>query len=86
MEKPAEKFKVKFNYKKNARGRPRKNLNEEEKCWLIEFLAWADLTYTNSGQKDNVYIDKENHKRIYKQRLYLLWNLRDIDIANATGE
>ena len=49
MEKPAEKFKVKFNYKKSARGRPRKNLNEEEKCWLIEFLAWADLTYTNSG-------------------------------------
>ena len=82
-----EKHKIKFNFKKSAHGRPRKDLNEEEKHWLIEFLAWADLTHTNSGRKDNVYIGKENRERIYKQRLYLLWNLRDItDIANGTGE
>ena len=45
------------------------------------------MTYTNPGQKDNVYIGKEDGERIYKQRLYLLWNLRDIlDIANGTGK
>ena len=66
-----EKHKIKFNFKNSAHGRPRKDLNEEEKRWLIEFLAWADLTYTNSGRKDNVYIGKENRERIYKQRLYL---------------
>ena len=83
IEKRAEKYKVKFNFKKDPRGRPCKDLNEEEKSWLIEFLARADLTYANPCWKDNVYIGKEN--RIYKQRLYLLWNLRDIiDIPNGT--
>ena len=87
IEKLANKYKVKFNFKKSTRGRPRKDLNEEEKRWLIEFLARADLTYTNPGRKDNVYIGKENCERIYKQILYLLWNLRDIiDIANGTGK
>ena len=87
IEKLAEQYKVKFNFKKSARGRPREDLNEEEKLWLIEFLARADLTYTNPGRKDKVYISKENRERIYKQRLYLLWNLRDItDIANGTSK
>ena len=87
IKKLAEKHKVKFNFKKGARGRPHKDLNEEEKRWLIEFLARVNLTYTNPGRKDNVYIGKENCERIYKQRLYLLWNLRDIiDIANGTGK
>ena len=71
----------------SACGRPRKDLNEEEKRWLIDFLAQVDLIYTNPGRKDNVYIGKENCERIYKQRLYLLWNLRDIiDIGNGSGK
>ena len=87
IEKLAEKYKVKFQFKKSAGGRPRKDFNEEEKQWLIEFLARADLTYTNPGRKDNVYIGKKDGERHYKQRLYLLWNLRDIlDIANGTGK
>ena len=45
------------------------------------------MTYTNPGRKDNVYTGKENRERIYKQRLYLLWNLRDIiHIVNETGK
>ena len=45
------------------------------------------MTYTNPGRKDNVSIGKENRERIYKQRLYLLWNLRDIiDIGNVSGK
>ena len=87
IEKLAEKYKVKFQFKKSTRGRPRKDLNEEEKQWLIEFLARADLTYTNPGRKDNVYIGKKDGEHHYKQRLYLLWNLRDIlDIASGTGK
>ena len=87
IKKLAEKHKIKFNFKKSARGRPHKDLNEEEKRWLIEFLARVNLTYTNPGRKDNVYIGKENGERIYKQKLYLLWNMRDIiDIANGTGK
>ena len=86
IEKLAENSKVIFNLRKSARGRPQKDLNEVEKRWLIEFLARADLTYTNPGRKD-VYIGKENCEWIYKQRLYLLWNPRDIiDIANETGK
>ena len=85
IEKETEKYKVKFNFKKGPRGRPGKDLNEEEKRWLIEFLARADWTYANPGRKDNVYVSKEN--RIYKQGLYLLWTLTDtIDITNGTGK
>ena len=85
FEKLAEKYKFNFNFKKTAHGRPCKVLNEEKKRRLIEFVARANLTYTNPGRRDNVYIGKENRERIYKQRLYLLWNLRDIiDIANRT--
>ena len=81
IEKLAYQYKVKFKFKKSARGRSRKDLNEEENRWLIEFLVRADLTYTNPGRKD-VYIGKENGERIYK---ILLWNMRDtIDIANGT--
>ena len=70
VEKLAEKYKVKFNFKKSARGRPRKDLNEEEKCWLIEFMAQADLKYTNPSRKDNVHIGKENRERIYKDCIF----------------
>ena len=85
IEKGTEKYKVKFNFKKGPRGRAGKDLNEEEKRWLIEFLARADWTYANPGRKDNVYVSKEN--RIYKQGLYLLWTLTDtIDITNGTGK
>ena len=66
IEKLAEKYKVRFNFKKSTCSKPGKDLNEEEKHWLIEFLTRGDLTYTNPGQKDNVYIGKENRVRIYK--------------------
>ena len=82
-----EKYQVKFQIQKCARGRPRKDLKEEKRNWLIVFLAQSGITYTNPGQKDNVYIGKKDGKRYYKQRLYLLWNLRDLlGITNGTGK
>ena len=87
VEKLAERYQVKFNFKKTNRGRPRKDLTQDEQQWMVEFLARSDLTYTNPGRKDNVYIGKENGQRIFKQKMYLLWTMRDIlDIANGFGK
>ena len=47
------------------------------------------MTYTDSGRKHHVYIDKFNGERKYKQRQYLLWPLRDmwlIGNSNADKE
>ena len=85
IEKLAERYQVKLPFKKSARGRPCKDLNDDEKDCFITFLARSDLT--KPGRKDDVYIGKKDGERVYKQKLYLLWNLRDIlDIANGTGK
>ena len=66
--------------------RRRKELNEDEKIWLIEFLNQSDITYTSLGRKDHVYFGKFNGERKYKQRQYLLWPWRDIlSIANSNA-
>ena len=83
-------MKISFNAK---RGRPRKDLNDEEKKWLETFFSRSDISYTNPERKDHVYVAKIVGKRrykhgviilkfsiitpCYKQRLYLLWNSRD---------
>ena len=46
-------------------GRLRKELLEEKKDWMIEFLSRSDMTYTNPGCRDNVYIGKVNGERNY---------------------
>ena len=66
-------------------GRHPKNLNEEEKTWLETFLSRSDVSYTNPGRKDHVYVGKIDGERRYKQLLCLLWNLHDLpDIINGT--
>ena len=66
------------------RGRPRKELREVEKIWLIEFLNRSDVSYTNPGREDHMYIGKVEGKRKYKQNQYILWPLREIlFIANC---
>ena len=87
VEKLEEKYLVKMPFRKGSRGRPRKDLSEEERDWLIKLLARADMTYTNPGRKDNVYIGIKDGERIYKQKLYLLWTLRDLfEIVNGSGK
>ena len=86
IQKLATKYQLRVNLKE-TRGRPCKELVEEEKIWLIEFLNRSDISYTNPGRKDNVYIGKLNGESQYKQRQYLLWPLRDILLmANGTKE
>ena len=84
IEKLVEKYhaKIPFNTK---RGRPRKDLNEEETKWLETFLSPSEVSYPNPGSKDHVCVGKIDSKRGYKQSLYLLWNLRDLlDFVNGT--
>ena len=84
IEKLVEKCHVKIPFN-TKRGRPRKDLNEEEKKWLETFLFRSDVSYTKPGRKDHVNVGKSDGKRCYKQLLHLLWNLRDLlDIINGT--
>ena len=71
IEKLLEKYHVKIPFNKK-RGRPRKVLNKEKKQ-LETFLSLSDVSYTNPGRKDHVYVGKTDD-----ERLYLLWNLRDL--------
>ena len=67
------------------RGRLRKELSKEKKDWMIEFLSWSDMTYTNPDRQDNVYIGKVDGERKYLPRQYLLWTLKDLlDIINGS--
>ena len=77
---------IKNKLKRKLRKR-RKDQNEDEKIWLIEFLNEIDITYTSAGCKDHLYIGKFNGERKYKQRQYLLWPLHDIlSIANSNTD
>ena len=59
IKKLVEKYQIKFQFKKSACGRPRKDLNEEERNWLIVFSARSDATYTKPGRKDNLTLAKK---------------------------
>ena len=61
------KYKLRINLKEK-RGRPRKELTEREKIWLVEFLDRSDISYTNPGRKDSVYIGKINGESQYMQK------------------
>ena len=60
------------------RGRPRKELSDEKKDWMIEFFSRSDMTYTNPGRQDNDYIGKVDCEQKYLPRQYLLWTLKDL--------
>ena len=84
IEKLVEKYHVKIPFI-TKRGRPPKDLNEEEKKWLETFLFRSDVSYNKPRRKDHINVGKSDGKRCYKQLLHLLWNLRDLlDIINGT--
>ena len=81
----ASKYQIRIQLKE-TRGRPRKNLSDDKKAWLIELVGRSDLTYTNPGRAGNVYIGKIDGERQYLPRQYLLWSLKDLhDILNETS-
>ena len=81
----ASKYQIRIQLEE-TRGRPRKNLSDDKKAWLIEVLGRSDLTYTNRGHADNVYIGKVDGERQYLPRQHLLWSLKDLhDILNETS-
>ena len=44
------------------------------------------MTYMNPGRKDHVYTEKINGEKVYEQKKYLLWSLRDAcEAINGLG-
>ena len=86
IKKLATKFQLRINPKEN-RGRPRKCLDDNQKEWLLELINRSDITYTNPGRADNVYVGEFEGKRKYLSKQYLRWSLGELlDIVNGTNE
>ena len=70
------------------RGRPHKELNDEEDIWLVKFLDMSsDISYANPGRKNHIYIERFDGESKYKLKQYLLWPLREtVSIANGNDE
>ena len=80
-----KKYETRIQFKEN-RGRPRKDLSDEQQQWLTTFLERSDITYMNPGRKDCVYSGKVDGDRKYEQRRYLLWTLHDLlEIINGNS-
>ena len=77
------KFCVRFDFKAK-RGKKKDELIDEELEWLKEFLDRPDISYMNPGKKDHVYVGKKNGVKVYEQKRYFLWKIRDLhEIANG---
>ena len=68
------------------RGSKKRALTEDHENFLLDVFERSDLTYTNTGRKDNLYIDKINGEKTFLQKNYLFWNLRDVLNIINTGE
>lgn len=80
----AQKYKVLLARPPN-RGRKFRALDEDQTAWLMDFLDRPDITLTNPGTKESVYIGKINGVSQFLQKQYLLWTLRDLlDIINGS--
>ena len=78
----ASKYQIRIKMHEN-RGRPRKELSEERKDWMTEFLSRNDMTHTSPCRQNNVYIGKVDGERKYLPRQCLLWTLKDLlDLVN----
>ena len=77
------KFCVRFDFKAK-RGKKKDKLSDEELKSLKEFLDRPDISYMNPGRKDHVCIGKKDGVKVYEQKRYLLWKIRDLhEIANG---
>ena len=71
----AKKFQLRIlpQHSQSNRGRPKQDLDADEKSWLIDYLGRQDITYTTQ-----VYMGKINGKKVYETKKYLLWSLNDL--------
>ena len=46
------------------RGRPKQDLDADEKSWLIDFLNRQDITYTTPRKKDQIYTENKRQKNL----------------------
>ena len=77
------KFCVRFD-SKAKRGKKKDELSDEELKWLKEFLDCPDISYMFPGRKDHVHVGKKEGVKVYEQKRYLSWKLRNLDeIANG---
>ena len=77
------KFCVRFD-SKAKRGKKKDELSDEELKWLKEFLDCPDISYMFPGRKDHVHVGKKERVKVYEQKRYLSWKLRNLDeIANG---
>ena len=80
----AKKFQLRIVPQSENRGRPKLELNKEEKSWLTDFLGRQDITYVTPGKRNQVYIGKMAGEKTCKTKQYLLWTLNEAsDIANG---
>ena len=76
-------FCVRFD-SKAKRGKKKDELSDEELKWLKEFLDCPDISYMFPGRKDHVHVGKKEGVKVYEQKRYLSWKLRNLDeIANG---
>ena len=81
----AKKYELRIQYG-NKRGRKTKTLTKEQDDWLLDVLERSDMTYTNPGRKDHIYMGKIDGEKVYEQKRYLLWSLRDAwEAINGIG-
>ena len=68
------------------RGRKNRTLTDDPENFLLDVFECSDMIYTTPGRKDNVYIGNTDGEKMFVQKRYLLWNIRDaLNIIN-TGQ
>ena len=64
----AKKYELRINLNGNKRGRKANVITKEQEDWLFDVLERSDMTYTNPGRKDHVYMGKINGEKVYEQK------------------
>ena len=54
------------------RERKNKTLTGDQENFLVDVFELSNMTFTNPGRKDNVYIGKINGEKTFIQKRYLL--------------
>ena len=78
----ANKYQLRIQLSKKGR---KPNITTEDQISLLaEFFERPDIAYINPGRKDNKYIGIINGKKMFLQKRYLLWTLRELfEILNS---